>query len=66
MRFKDARLGAGARDLKDQHGDEKQEQERAVQERKEPRENECAEHVDRISNARVDAAGDQLRGPGRE
>jgi len=41
-------------------GNEKQEVKGALEEKKEARENDCAEHIDRIPNERVDAAGDQM------
>ncbi len=60
MLFEEARFGAGPADLQDEHGHEKQEENRPFEEEKESRENEGTEYIDGIPNARVDAAGDQL------
>ncbi len=64
MRFEDASFGAGAGDLEDQHGHNKQEQVGAFEKKKEPGEHKGAEDIDGIANARVDAGGDELRGLG--
>ena len=60
MFLEEAGLGAGTADLEDEHRHEKQEQIRAFEEKKESRENDGAEYIDGIANARIDAVGNQL------
>jgi hypothetical protein len=68
MRFEDARFGARASNLQDEHWNKKQEQKRAFEEEKKSCKDEGAKYIDGIANARIDAVGDQLSrlGPDRE